>query len=387
MAPFSFAFAQYTGGTVPEDVLQYGNLVIATGRTPSGNFNWWEGPDFQLGYVVARPKSNNQPTPITGVFAGVGFWRSLQLTDASFVELGNAVIPSGTYDRAAAVATYFRDEEIYYITWDTPLAKILYSGDSYDYLWLSGQTSLPTQVVSVTYQKNATNLYLGINLNGSGSGFGQWELINRFLQSVDYPYQTLRVNLDNQGLTITVNVTDGTNYAYGYDSGSGVQNIDVNISSLTGFITCWVFCEKSGINTNGYVEIYGVETIQLANIPTPYPYPAWGNLNCDDVTYEFTSFQLNGFNENPIYLDLDYNPSFGYMAYKITNTQESYNPNTAPLSQGFSYADPNTPIAIQPGDWLSFSAYNTTEAQLITVQIINNNDSFAVLDTFTINFS
>ena len=302
--------------------------------------------------------------------------------------MGNAVIPGGgVYDRAAEVATYFRDEEAYYITWDTPLAKILYSGDSYNYLWLSGQTSQPTQVVSVTYQKNITNLYLYINLNGNGYGFGQWELINKFLNSFDYPYQTLRVNLDNQGLTITVNVTDGTNYEYGYDSGNGVQNIDVDISTLTGFITCWIFCEKSGTNTNGYIEVYGVEVIQLADIPTPFPYPNWGNLTFNGSIYTFSSAQLTGFNENPIYLDLEYNPAYGYMAYKITSVQESYDSNISPLSQGFSYADPSTPIAIQPGNWLSFSAYNTIATQIVTVQIINNNDSFVVLDTFTINFT
>jgi hypothetical protein len=56
---------------------------------PGGVF-WWMGPDEDLGYVIAVPVSGNtQSTPISGVSASVGFYRSNNLTDNSFIELTN----------------------------------------------------------------------------------------------------------------------------------------------------------------------------------------------------------------------------------------------------------------------------------------------------------
>ena len=57
-----------------------------------GGVIWWNGPDEELGYVITIPVSGNtQPTPIPGVFASVGFNRSADLTEGSFVELTNNV--------------------------------------------------------------------------------------------------------------------------------------------------------------------------------------------------------------------------------------------------------------------------------------------------------
>ena len=55
-----------------------------------GGIKWWMGPDEENGYVISIPVSGNtQPTPISGVTASVGFYRSTGLTDISFVQLTN----------------------------------------------------------------------------------------------------------------------------------------------------------------------------------------------------------------------------------------------------------------------------------------------------------
>jgi hypothetical protein len=57
-----------------------------------GGVDFWMGPDEELGYVIAVPvPSNTQPTEIPGVFASVGFYRSADLAESSFVELTNTV--------------------------------------------------------------------------------------------------------------------------------------------------------------------------------------------------------------------------------------------------------------------------------------------------------
>ena len=90
--PTSRPFAYNTSGTI-EGTTQVGNLAVGfptSGFTNSPQF--WNGPDEDLGYVIAQPVSGNtQPTPIDGVFASVGFFRSSDLTDSSFIELTNTV--------------------------------------------------------------------------------------------------------------------------------------------------------------------------------------------------------------------------------------------------------------------------------------------------------
>ena len=86
-------FAYNTGSTI-NGTEQVGSLAVGT---PTSGFSstglaWWNGADEDLGYVIATPVSGNtQPTPISGVTASVGFYRSTGLTDASFISLTNSV--------------------------------------------------------------------------------------------------------------------------------------------------------------------------------------------------------------------------------------------------------------------------------------------------------
>ena len=86
----------YNTGTSITGTTQTGDLAIGVLDEPySDNYGgviWWNGPDEELGYVIAVPvSSNTQPTPIPGVFASVGFYRSADLAENSFVELTNTV--------------------------------------------------------------------------------------------------------------------------------------------------------------------------------------------------------------------------------------------------------------------------------------------------------
>jgi hypothetical protein len=85
-------FAYNTGSTI-SGTIQVGDLAIGTptsGFTNSPQF--WNGPDEDLGYVIAGPvPSNTQPTPISGVTASVQFWRSRDKTEESFIEIANYI--------------------------------------------------------------------------------------------------------------------------------------------------------------------------------------------------------------------------------------------------------------------------------------------------------
>ena len=83
----------YNPGLLIPGTSQLGNLSI--GAPTSGftnNPQYWNGPDEELGYVIAQSVSGNtQPTPLSGVTASVGFFRSPLLTENSFVEYTNSL--------------------------------------------------------------------------------------------------------------------------------------------------------------------------------------------------------------------------------------------------------------------------------------------------------
>ena len=89
---FARPFA-YNPGTPIPGTEQVGSLSI--GAPTSGftnNPQYWNGPDEELGYVIAQSVSGNtQPTEIPGVFASVGFFRTNTFDDNEFVQLANTV--------------------------------------------------------------------------------------------------------------------------------------------------------------------------------------------------------------------------------------------------------------------------------------------------------
>jgi len=105
---------------------QVGTLAIGTSQQDysesPGGVTWWMGPDEELGYVIGVPvPGNTQPTPISGVTASVGFYRSTGLTDISFVELTNQ-----TFDQNFSSAT---DASVWLTTngyWSSYPSPVLY---------------------------------------------------------------------------------------------------------------------------------------------------------------------------------------------------------------------------------------------------------------------
>ena len=103
--PFAYNIGLGITGTA-----QVGFLAVGTPTAgfASTGLTWWNGPDEDLGYVIAQPvPGDTQPTPVSGVSASVGFFRSAALTDPSFISIANAVAgPSGPFASAANAKTW-----------------------------------------------------------------------------------------------------------------------------------------------------------------------------------------------------------------------------------------------------------------------------------------
>jgi hypothetical protein len=114
---------------------QFGDIAIGVGpldySLSPGGLEWWNGPDEDLGYVIAIPvPSDTQPTNIPGISASIGFFRSGNLTDQSFIEITN-YIAGQTFINVTDAKTYL-DNNGYWTSWiqsySAGLFKTTYSG-------------------------------------------------------------------------------------------------------------------------------------------------------------------------------------------------------------------------------------------------------------------
>jgi hypothetical protein len=123
----------YNTGSLLSGTTQVGNLAIGTTRTDygtTGGIIWWNGPDEDLGYIIAQPVSGNtQPTPVSGVTASIGFFRSTILNDASFIEISNRITNQG-FTGATQASSWLTTNGYWnsYITYTAGLFKRTYAG-------------------------------------------------------------------------------------------------------------------------------------------------------------------------------------------------------------------------------------------------------------------
>jgi hypothetical protein len=118
----------YNTGAVINGTIQVGNLSVGT---PTSGFTstpqFWNGPNEDLGYVIARPVSGNtQPTPVFGKNASVSFLRTKTLSDSEFITLSEYVTTKNSTPQTFSSAT----EASIWLTnngyWNSYIAPVLY---------------------------------------------------------------------------------------------------------------------------------------------------------------------------------------------------------------------------------------------------------------------
>ena len=123
-------FAYNTGSPI-DGTTQVGDLAVGTTNQDysisPGGVPWWMGPNEELGYVIASPvSSNTQPTPISGVTASVGFYRTSAFTDNDFIGLSEYVASKNgtpqTFTTASDASIWLTNNGF----WNSYIAPILY---------------------------------------------------------------------------------------------------------------------------------------------------------------------------------------------------------------------------------------------------------------------
>jgi hypothetical protein len=89
--PTTNPFAYNTGSTI-SGTEQFGNLAVGvpTSGFESTGLKWWNGPDQELGYVIAHETPTGQ-SGSDGDTAYLGFWRTDSIDTTEFVNLSNFV--------------------------------------------------------------------------------------------------------------------------------------------------------------------------------------------------------------------------------------------------------------------------------------------------------
>lgn len=103
-------FAYNTGSQIT-GATQYGSLAIGVTLSSfsdnPGGVKWWNGPDEDLGYVIAHTvPSGNQPNP-NNLPCYVGFWRTNGLNDPSFLTLVSQTVGQ-SFLTASIAATWLK---------------------------------------------------------------------------------------------------------------------------------------------------------------------------------------------------------------------------------------------------------------------------------------
>ena len=194
-------FAYNTGAPI-SGTTQTGDLAIGVSDEPySDNYGdviWWNGPDEELGYVIAVPVSGNtQPTPILDVFASVGFWRSADLTEGSFVELTNNVF-NQSFTNGTECKTWLNDNG--YWTSFVPVTGYGYNLIATPYSFPELGNSIMNNPVDNTSGSTEINL-----LSTTGRGF----YINSF-DSSSADTRNYFSGFTGQSVTITFSQTGNT---------------------------------------------------------------------------------------------------------------------------------------------------------------------------------
>lgn len=301
-------FAYFTGTTPTDRVVAiYGNVAMGD---PSYNYDdnpnglkWWMSSDESAGYIIAEARtSQTQPTPVSGVTAGVQFWSTelegsgTALTDSAFVRLVNVYQP---YRDISGPTIY------------TPYSAVT---------WLASQPYYTSYALTDgSAQFNATN-YLSVNLSGHTPGTGNFT----------YECYANATNLAaRRGImnTRSGNTTDGFDVAFTTDGRIQVTwTATVIMQTVAGLILPknWyhIAVVRNGGNWKLYVNGYSRATYTSSqNLTSGTLFIGCTALAANKFLGNISNFRYN----NSAIYNSNFTPSQGYLNPSLSTTQFCFN--------------------------------------------------------------
>lgn len=157
---------------------QVGSIAAATGVvTINPSLQWWNGPDEDSGYVIAyadpsgeRPNAPER-TFSTNYQCNIGFFRSAQKTEQSFVELTRLISGSSSIDNGTQSKTWLNTNG-YWTSYGTMLGTIDNPAVSAQAIYNSGQTTSDWYYIKTSSMATARQVYCNMTDQSGG-----WMLI------------------------------------------------------------------------------------------------------------------------------------------------------------------------------------------------------------------
>jgi hypothetical protein len=254
-------FAYNTGSTIAGTV-QVGDLSVGfpTSGFSSTGLIWWNGPDEELGYVIAKSvPDNSQPTPVFGQTASVGFFRTSGFNDNEFINYTNALLNSN-YTAATDASSGLTSNGYWnsYTTLNSPVLSL----DAGNPLSYPGTGTVWTDLVG----GKTFTLYNGPSYGGGFGGFLGFQPASSQYAECSTSLPTLSnwtvgvwqfYDGTNSGTSpcIVSEVYPGTNGTINYIVGNGS---DSSPNLQTGFFTGgWVLNSVGYVLTTGWHYIVG----------------------------------------------------------------------------------------------------------------------------------
>ena len=373
-------FAYFTGSTPTDRVIAtYGNVAMGDpgynyDDNPNG-LKWWMSSDEEIGYIIAQARtSQTQPTPVSGVTAGVQFWSTeleggSALTDTAFIKMVNTFGP-------------YRDIS-------GPVVYTPYSGST----WLASQPYYTSyNLINGSAQFNTTN-YLSASLTGVQPNTGNFT----------YECYVLATNLSSQRGVWNTRSGDTTD---GFDVGvttSGEVIVtwsgQVLMTTVAGLILPknWyhIAVVRNGSTWTLYVNGISRDTFTSnQNLDSDTLLIGCQTLGANKFLGNISNFRYN----NSALYTSNFTPSQGYLNPSLSTTQFCFNSfvgdlwlvdnsqNYYPITNNGSVANSGTnPFAYIIGgsilklnlDATSFVSYPTSGSTWYDISGNNNNGTIS----------
>jgi hypothetical protein len=293
-----------------------------------GGLTWWNGADEDLGYVIAVPVSGNtQPTPVIGVSASVGFYRSSALTEASFFNLVNKVF-NQNFSTGSDAAIWLINNGYwtnYSLTSNT---------DAYDYIlqFVSAGGTIDSTTVSAL-----DVLFNDLQNQNLQSG-------PTFYSALEGFYPMLGTTSTTQGINANGNTAYDLQFSGGWIFGSlGMQGNGINTEAYTGKDYIGNFGDEL---QNTHFSIYGTV---LGNSPSngDLAVNSYGGVSTRSVTITLNKdFGGSGLYEYDCSSGSDSAPELGSGDFVVISAQFGY-------TYGYRNGDP---VSVGPISTLNSSS-------------------------------
>lgn len=164
--PFAYNTGDFIIGTE-----QIGDFAVGT---PTSGFTnqpqFWNGPDEDLGYIIAQPNpAGNQPNPV-GSAAYLGFFRTDGFSDAAFIQLTETIAGQTFVDADAAYSWLMSND--YYTSYPPYTASLLVYLDSGN---VSSYTGSGSTWYDLTTNNNDATLINSPSFSSSYGGIIQFD--------------------------------------------------------------------------------------------------------------------------------------------------------------------------------------------------------------------